>query len=109
MYIREFENFYPNPLYYASLLGMYETIKYLLGCEMGKCMNAAASSLTVNVPEETVCHIIERLISAGAGIKSANRSGVNALHQAVLADSSVDIEILPEKIGRLSMLRLRQA
>ena len=26
--------FYANPLYYASLLGMFETIKYLLGCGM---------------------------------------------------------------------------
>ena len=25
-------NFYPNPLYYASCLGMFETVKYLLGC-----------------------------------------------------------------------------
>ena len=170
-YSYEFKNFYPNPLYYASLLGMYETIKYLLGCgmdvnitggprvtplqaaassghtdsvrllmdhganidhlniksgfgnalqaaaafgregvvnmlldyganadlsggDMGNCIIAAASSLTVNVPEETVCRIVERLISAGAGIKSENRSDRNALHEAALADSSVVIEML---------------
>ena len=30
-YMERFENFYPNPLYYASLLGMLETTKYILG------------------------------------------------------------------------------
>ena len=170
-YMKESKNFYPNPLYYASLLGLYETIKYILGCgmdvnimggpratplqaaassghtdsvrllldhgadvdllspssgfgnalqaaaafgregvvnmlldhgananlsggDMGNCIVAAASSLTVNVPEGIVCRIIERLISAGAGMKSANRSARIALHEAALADSSVVIEIL---------------
>ena len=32
--MKQSQNFYPNSLYYASLLGMYETIKYLLGCGM---------------------------------------------------------------------------
>ena len=67
----------------------------LSGGDMGNCMIAAASSLTVNLPKKTVCLIIERLISVGAGIKSANRSGVIELHKAALADSSVLIEILP--------------
>ena len=31
-FMERFESFYTNPLYYASLLGMFETIKYLLGC-----------------------------------------------------------------------------
>ena len=170
-YMEKFRNFYPNPLYYASLLGMYETIMYLLSCgmdvnvtggpratplqaaassghmdsvkllldhgadidlmdftsgfgnalqgaaafgregvvnmlldrganadlsggDMGNCIVAAASSLTVNVPEGSVCRIIERLISAGAGIKSANKKDGIALHEAALADSSIVIEIL---------------
>ena len=33
-YMKELKNFYPNPLYYASLLGLCETIKYLLSCGM---------------------------------------------------------------------------
>ena len=31
-FMEKFRNFYPNPLYYASYLGMFETVKYLLGC-----------------------------------------------------------------------------
>ena len=31
-FTQSLNNFDPNPLYYASLLGMTETIKYLLGC-----------------------------------------------------------------------------
>ena len=31
-FMEKFRNFYPNPLYYASSLGMFETVKYLLGC-----------------------------------------------------------------------------
>lgn len=31
-FMKNFEDFDANPLYYASLLGMFETIKYLLGC-----------------------------------------------------------------------------
>ena len=33
-FMERFESFYTNPLYYASLLGIVETIKYLLGCGM---------------------------------------------------------------------------
>ena len=51
-FMEKFQNFCTNPLYYASLLGMFETIKYLLGCGMdiniigGPCatpLQAAAS------------------------------------------------------------------
>ncbi len=170
-FMEKFNVFYPNPLYYASLFGLLETIKYLLGCgmdiniiggplatplqaaassghtdsvrllldhgadvdllnltsgfgnalqaaaayghegvvnmlldhganadlsggDMGNCIIAASSSPTVNVPEATACRIIERLISAGAGIESANRSSRMAIHEAALADSSVIVEIL---------------
>ena len=31
-FMEKFQDFYPNPLYYASTLGMFETVKYLLGC-----------------------------------------------------------------------------
>ena len=31
-FMKRFKNYYLNPLYYASWLGMFETIKYLLGC-----------------------------------------------------------------------------
>ena len=30
-FMEKYQNFYPNPLYYASSLGMFETVKYLLG------------------------------------------------------------------------------
>ena len=52
-HMKTFKDFYPNPLYYASLFGMYETIKYLLDCGMdvnimgGPCatpLQAAASA-----------------------------------------------------------------
>ena len=33
-YMEKYKTSYPNPLYYASLLGWCETIKYLLGCGM---------------------------------------------------------------------------
>ena len=170
-YMKEFEDFYPNPLYFASLLGLNETIKYLLSCgmdvnitggprgtplqaaassghmdsvrllldhgadvdlmsltsafgnalqaaagfgcegvvnmlldhganadmsggDMGNCIIAAASGLTVNVPEETVCRIVERLISAGAGIECENVNGRIALHEAALANSAAIVETL---------------
>lgn len=170
-YMKEFEDFYPNPLYFASLLGLYDTIKYLLSCgmdvnitggprgtplqaaassghmgsvrllldhgadvdlmsltsvfgnalqaaagfgcegvvnmllehganadmrggDMGNCIIAAASGLAVNVPEESVCRIIERLISAGAAIESGNGSGRFALHEAALANSAATVKTL---------------
>ena len=168
------ENFYPNPLYYASLLGMNETIKYLLDCgidinitggifatplqaaassghtdsvrllldrgaevdllnlksgfgialqaaaarghedvvnmlldrgananlsggHMDNCIIAASASPAANIPEKTVCRIIERLISAGAGIESANRSGRIALHEAAFANCAAVVETLLNK------------
>ena len=165
------ENFYPNPLYYACLLGMNETIKYLLDCgldinitggllatplqaaafsghtnsvrllldrgadvdvlnlksgfgnalqaaaayghedvvnmlldrgananlsggHMDNCVIAASASPAANIPEKTVCRIIERLISAGAGIESANKSGRIALHEAAFANCAAVVETL---------------
>ena len=170
-FMERFESFYTNPLYYASLLGMFETIKYLLGCGVDiniiggplatplqaaanaghtdsvrllldhgadidlmdltygfgnalqaaaahghedivnmlldhgananlsgglwdNCIIAASASLTEGVPERTACRIIERLISAGARIESANENRLIALHEAALADSFVIVEIL---------------
>ena len=170
-YSEKDKNLHPNPLYYASLLGMCETIKYLLGCGMdvniigghvttplqaaafsghteavrllldhgadvdhlnltngfgnalqaaaarghedvvnmlldhgananlsGGCMDnciiAASASPAFNVPEATACRIIERLITAGAEIESANERGLIALHEAARIDSSVIVEML---------------
>ena len=105
-FMEKFRNFYPNPLYYASYFGMFETVKYLLGCgtdinitggTFATPLQAAASSGQTDLVRLLLNHGADvDLVNLTSGFGNALQAAAAHGHEGVvnmLLDHGADVNL----------------